>query len=181
MRTTTTTLRFPPDCRVAVLGLRWRLLHLKKKTYSINNIFCWMDRQSRKSSQISAARLRACLLLLYFLLILYYYSIIINVLRLSIVDTRCHPTPLYCEEKKASWHTLISLITTKIRGLCQDFSPSIIASLARMSARSWKFWKVPWTDLKFSDSRAQSLMGKKLPLEEYYDRFYTQRLVSEIF
>lgn len=115
---------------------------LEKRTYSINNIFCWMDRQSRKSSQISAARLRACLLLLYFLLILlYYYSIIINVLRLSIVDTRCHPTPLYCEEKKASWHTLISLITTttKIRGLCQDFSPSIIASLARMSARSWKF------------------------------------------
>lgn len=67
-----------------------------------------MDRQSRKSSHVSAVRLRACLLLLYFLLILlyyYYYSIIINVLRLSIVDTRRHPTPLY-EEKKASWHTL---------------------------------------------------------------------------
>lgn len=98
----------------AVLGLRWRHFHSKqkKRTYSINNIFCWMDRQSRKSSPVSAARLRACLLLLYFLLILlyyYYYSIIINVLRLSIVDTRRHPTPPYCEEKKASWHTLTTL------------------------------------------------------------------------
>lgn len=71
-------------------------------------------------SQLSDARLHACLLL-YFLLILlyYYYSVISNVLRLLIVDTERHPTPPYYEEKKASWHTLTILITiTRIHGLC---------------------------------------------------------------
>jgi len=118
--TTTTTLRFPPDCRAAVLGLRRRLFHLKRKLIVLIYFVGWIANRGSPHKS-SAARLRACLLL-YFLLILlyYYYSIIINVLQLSIVDTRRHPTPLYYEEKKASWHDLTILITMRIRGLCQD-------------------------------------------------------------